>query len=59
MPVDIDTPEAPAQVRVRCHGTGPSPDEQASLRRELIAKGLLTDGSVNCSTFASLTSRTR
>jgi hypothetical protein len=45
VPIDVDTTEAPALLRFRCHGAFPTLEEQETLRQELIAKGLLTAGS--------------
>lgn len=54
MAIDVDTSEAPALLRIRCHGPVPSPDEQASLRQDLIANGMLTEGSVSLLDFRDL-----
>lgn len=45
MPIDVDTTEAPALIRLRCYGKAPTPEEQRALRTDLTEQGLLTDGS--------------
>ena len=47
MPIEVDTSEAPALLRFRCYGAVPPAEAQEALRQDLIAKGLLTDGSVS------------
>jgi hypothetical protein len=47
VPVEIDTTEAPALLRLRVIGAVPTPEEQQRLRAELIEQGLLTNGSVS------------
>lgn len=47
MPIEVDTSEAPALLRVRCVGAVPSPEEQAALREDLKARGLLTAETVS------------
>ncbi|HYE85060.1 MAG TPA: hypothetical protein VEA16_01805, partial [Vicinamibacterales bacterium] len=42
MPVDIDTTEAPALLRITFTGALPTPEEQQAMRERLIADGLLT-----------------
>lgn len=51
MPVDVDTAEAPALIRIRCVGPLPTAEEQRRLRAELIASGLLTEASVSLLDF--------
>ena len=45
MPIDVDTTEAPALIRLRYYGQMPTPDEQRALRRDLVSQGLLGEGS--------------
>lgn len=45
--MDIDTTEAPALLRFRIAGALPSAEEQARVREDLIARGLLTADSVS------------
>jgi hypothetical protein len=45
--MEVDTSEAPALLKVRCAGALPSPEEQAALRDDLIARGLLTIDTVS------------
>jgi hypothetical protein len=40
--MELDTSEAPALLKMRFSGALPSPEEQAALRNDLIARGLLT-----------------
>jgi hypothetical protein len=47
VPIEVDTAEAPALLRIRCVGVIPTPDEQAALREQLMAQGLLTEDSVS------------
>jgi hypothetical protein len=47
VPLEIDTREAPALLRIKVTGPLPSPEEQASLREELQARGLLTEATVS------------
>lgn len=47
MPIEIDTAEAPALLRIRCVGAFPLAAEQSALREQLIAQGLLTEDSVS------------
>lgn len=51
MPLEINTEEAPALIRIRCVGPFPSPEEQAKLRDDLIANGHLTEDSVSLLDF--------
>jgi hypothetical protein len=51
VPIEIDTTEAPALLRCRCFGVLPTPEEQETLRADLIDRGLLTDGSVSLLDF--------
>lgn len=51
MPVEVNTEEAPALLRIRCVGPLPSAAEQRQLREELIANGLLTENSVSLLDF--------
>jgi hypothetical protein len=47
VPIEVNTEEAPALLRFRCVGPLPSAAEQARLRNQLIADGLLTADSVS------------
>jgi hypothetical protein len=47
VPIEVDTAEAPALLRFRCVGAMPTAAEQAALREQLIAQGLLTEDSVS------------
>lgn len=54
MPIEIDTRGAPALLRIRCIGVFPSPEEQAALRVDLIARGLLTTATVSLIDFRDI-----
>jgi len=47
VPIEVNTDEAPALIRIRCAGPVPLPEEQARVRDDLVAKGLLTKDSVS------------
>lgn len=47
MPLEVDIREAPALLRIRCVGLLPSAEEQAALREDLKARGLLTEATVS------------
>lgn len=47
MPIEVNTDEAPALLRIRCAGPVPSAQEQARVRAQLIADGHLTPDSVS------------
>lgn len=51
MPVEVNTAEAPALLRVRCVGPLPSAEEQRHLRQGLIDDGFLTEDSVSLLDF--------
>jgi hypothetical protein len=47
VPIEVDTKEAPALLRIKLVGTFPAAEEQAALRDDLIACGLLTANTVS------------
>lgn len=47
MPIEVNTEEAPALLRIRCAGPIPPAEEQRRVRDDLIARGLLTENSVS------------
>ena len=47
MALDVDTSEAPALLKVRIVGAFPTAEEQAAVRADLIARGLLTENTVS------------
>jgi len=51
VPLEVNTDEAPALIRIRCVGPLPSAAEQAQLREQLIGHGLLTPNSVSLLDF--------
>lgn len=54
MPIEVNTEEAPALLRVRCVGSFPTPDEQSQVRDQLIANGQLTEDSVSLLDFRDI-----
>lgn len=53
MPIEVDTTEAPALIRIRCVGRLPTAIEQEQLRADLRSQGLLTHSSVSLLDFRS------
>jgi hypothetical protein len=51
VPIEVNTDEAPALIRIRCAGPLPTPEEQRRLRDDLATQGLLTENSVSLLDF--------
>ena len=47
MPIEVDTGEAPALLRLRCVDPFPTVDEVAAIRAKLIAGGHINENSVS------------
>lgn len=56
MPIDIDTSEAPAFIRITLHGEWPTIDEQREARLRLMNTGQLTEKTRALIDFRDLTS---